>query len=921
MMALRMLRSVFADHGELEVDLLTEAGTFRARSMRLVEELSQPTRCELTIASTDDVALDEHLERPVTVVLRFGMTELRRWTLVLGRVDFDGMRGGMLHFRLELYPHFWLLGFTKDVRKWRDLPTEPILESILDRYGVVHRWDTTRPTNSRPYTVQYRESCFDFVSRMLEFEGIYYSFEEDGTMVLADRSSASPDVADLPFVLIDSSGALAHDEVGVTAFARGARVGSGAYTVNDYNWKTPSKSLLSPKTGARDAELEVYDYPTGYRDAGAGAELAGLRLEAVEAMKRKVMGTTTVPTFAPATAFMFEHEEGISYSGRYVLVRVEHTFVSRDEKSARSAQSSYENSFVAIPDAIPFRPPVAIAGSAKLAGQEAATHWPVVEGNHTVIVRGPPGEEIHTDPHGRLKAQFHWDREGTETDADSRWMRMAQEVSTSIQLSRVGWEASIAYIDGDPDRPMGLARFINGEMRPSYSQPATKNAMTIKTETYPGKAGFNELRMDDSAGTMRFDVRAERDLSNIVNNDKTETIAVDHHREIKLNLSETVEKNQTVTIGSNSVTMIKQNEQPTVKGSRTDSVGGSETVKVKGGANMAVQGDDKETVGGVRTTIAGGISLPSLNPKDMLKSVAQGVIGNAASAVGGAVAGPIGAQVASAAVSGGNVAEALRGGAESRLAAAASALVSKGSTPLGSLGGPPPTPGGGGAGGGGAGGGGAGGVAGMASAAAGALGIPQGAPDIAGALKSAIPSPQGLLSQATGGLSDVRSVGDLMQYLKGAITRRAEKRFNRMVGGAQIMIAGGVIGHQSGLLMAETVGGVKATICAKGGIEKSVTGHQISTVGGIVLRKSKGDFNVSSNKSTVRVGGMVKVEAKEKLELRSKEIELEATNEFTLKSGDTVFTMKRDGASISGTIKLEAGGKIQVKGGPDDLTG
>lgn len=882
---------LFSDHGELEVDLITSLGKFEAHTMRTRESLSEIGHVTLEVASALNIAFDEALESDATVVLRVGAIEKRHWSLVLGKVDFLGMDGGMLRYRLELYPRFWLLGFTKDVRKWRDETTEKIIDSVLDRYGVAHRWDTTRACASRPYTVQYRESALDFVSRLLEFEGIYYSFEEDGTMVLADRSASSPEVSELPYELLDTEGALAHDAVGVTSVRRGVRTGSGRATVNDYNWKTPSTTLLSSSRGDRDQELEVYDYPTGYRDPAAGAMLARLRLEALQAKKKFIEGTSTVPLFAPARSFQFLHEEGLSFTGSYVLTSVEHKFDRRDPARKRP-HSQYENTFFAIPEDVPFRP-------------ELKTPRPVVEGNHTVMVRGPVGEEIHTDVYGRLKAQFHWDREATGTDADSRWLRMNQEVSTSLVLGRVGWEVSVAYVDGDPERPFGFARLMNGEMMPSYSQPARKNVMTIKTETYPGKGGFNEIRLDDSAGTMRMDFRAERDMTNYVTNNKTETIAIDQHREVKQNRSHQVRGNQKVTIGSNSVTKIGDTTSPTVKGTRTDSVGGNEKIKVGSMAQQMVRNDDVESVGGTRTSIVGGVNLPSLDAG----AIAKGVAANAASAVGTALGGELGGAIAGGAVNGGaqGAMDALRGGAQSRLSQAADQLVTKSSTPLGSLSGPPPVPGSSSPG---------PDVAGGAPASLGG-----GAPDVVGALQSAIPSPESILSQATGGLSDIKSVSDLTNLLKGTISRRSEKLYNRLVGGAQVQIAGGPIGHKAGKVLAETAGGVKATITATGGIEKSITGYMLSLVGGLALRKAKNDVNVASDNSNVTVGSSASFDAKETMELRGKVIELEAAEHFILQSGSVTIEMKPEGTSIKGTMKFDAQGKIKVGGGPDDLAG
>lgn len=910
-------------HQELMVDIATDAGTVQARSLKVREALSELTEATAEVLTTADTDWEDLLERPLTVTLRIGLNEVRRWTFVLADVQFVGMDGGMLHYRFTMKPSFWLLTHTKDVRKWRDQTTDAIIDAVLDKYSIAHSWEITRTPESRPWTVQYRETCLAFVSRLLEFEGIYYSFDDDDTLILADRSSSSPEVAEGTFVLLDTEGALHNAEIGITSWKRGTRVGSGRATVNDYNMKTPSTSLLQSSPGGRDGHLEVYDYPVGYRTPSTGAMLARLRREALEATKVYATGTSSVFDFAPARIFQFDHEEGYSFSGSYLLVRVEHEYHAANPARGHD-KASYSNTFFAIPDSVPYRPPL-------------ATPRPTVEGNHTVMVRGPAGEEIHTDDKGRFKVQFHWDREAVGTDADSRWLRMNQEVSTSLQLSRVGWENSVAYIDGDPDRPIGFARNINGEMMPTYSQPARKNVMTIKTESYPGKVGFNELRLDDSAGVMRFDVRAERDFSNNVLHNKTETIAIDHHHTIKHNRAHQVQKTQTLTIGSNSVTIIGVNHGPTVEGDRSDTVGGSEKVKIGNQNTVTVGDNDKETVGGARISIVGGIQLPDMSAeaiKGRLKEFATEQAKGVASAAGG-VFGETAGEAAAAAVDGGakGALEALRGGAESRLAKAGKELNVSGFSSFGSLGGPigdavkqgiGKAPAGVQAGIGAANALATGGASGLASAAG--FKLPESGADVAKAIQGAIPNPSdlasGALSAATGGLSDkLQNPESLLELLQGSISRRGEKRFNRMVGGAEIKLAGGNITHNSGLLLAETVGGVKATITLTGAIDKSVKHTMVNLIGAMALRKAKADYNTASNKSDIRVGVNCSIKAGEMMELRSKHIELEAAGSFSLKSGDVEISMSPSGMGIKGTMKFEAGSKINVIGGPDDLTG
>lgn len=806
--------STAASARRIEVDLDIGDRTWPALAARVEEGMSELGGAWIELALGEDLDIEQLLEEEAVVTVTWAGEEIRRFTMRLARGRFLDERDGALRYELELRPALWFLGLDRNTRKFRDETTEAIVSRVLDEGRVRHAWRTTRPTASRPYCVQYRETNLAFVLRLLEYEGVYYSFDPDGVMILADASSASrPAPGKAVYTMMQAAGALSHGDFEVTSFERGAAVGSGKATVNDYSWKTPKLSLLASATGARDAHLEVYDYPTGYRDPGMGAVLAKLRLEALEAQKRFAEGTSSVPGFTPARTFDFQHDEAASFSGRWLLVHVEHRF-----RAGGEGVIAYENRFRAIPAEVPFRPAL-------------VTPWPIVAGNHTAMVRGPAGEEIHTDRYGRAKVQLHWDREARGTDEDSRWIRTLQEISTSIALSRVGWEISVGYIDGDPDRPIGLARLINGQMVPTYGQPANRNRMTIRTETYPGKAGYNELRMDDSGGSMTMDWHAQKDMRNVVRHDRTETIGQNLTVLIQKGSSRVVEKDQAVEIGANEIRNVSRDAILKVEKDRAHTIAGSETVNASGEADATVDGNDTETVGSIRMTRTGSFGVPVPSPKELIKSLVPSA-GDVASKAAGASFG----------------------------------------SSLGSI------------------------------------------------AQSVVPTPKQALSAATGGLSDIRSLSDLTALLKGSIDRAVQKRFTRMVGGAQVAMAGGSIAHEAGKLLVEAVGGAKLTVAATEGIRQAVSGYLMSAVGGLVLRKSKGDMSVSAKKTSVNVGAAATLSSAERVELRGTEIDVTAAEKLTLDAGDLVIEMTPDKVTLKGSVKLESGDRIKVRGNPDKLT-
>jgi type VI secretion system secreted protein VgrG len=826
-------------------------------SLELDEGMSEITRARLEIASRDNLDLSGALtNKAILTLLRSGL-EARRWTLQVGGIRFLTAKQDSLRYEVELYAPAWVLRFTENTRKFRKLSAQDIITKVLDEGAILNNWSLTRATPRRNYCVQYHETNLGFVERLLEFEGIYYTFDEDGVMRMADSSAASPEVpGQSQFELIESADALSHGAEGIHELRRGSAAASGRATVNDFDWKKPKTDLLQTKAAERDGYLEIYDYPAGYRNAADGAYLAQIRLEALRVSARYCAGRGTVCQFAPARLFGFGGRAGQAFADDYLLVHVRHLYdnpLYEERLSGVPDGVIYTNLFRAIPSSVPFRPPV-------------KTARPAIGGYHTAMVRGPVGEEIHTDRMGRFRGQFHWDREATGTDADSRWMRMVQESASSMFLARVGWEVNVAYIDGDPDRPVGLARDINGVMTPAYGLPGRKNLMTIKTPTSPYNGGYNEIRLDDSLGAMTFDLRAERDLHNLVTNDRSEIIGNNETHHVVGVLQENIERDQQIQIGQNLTWRCGKSFQVEVGQNRTDSVGGSETVDIGAGETVMVKGNNREQVASVRLTIAGSIKPP--NPLDLVKNAVKGALpvdpwdfkGSAMAAA---------KQVGQSALS----------GAKSGYS----------------------------------GGGGIGG------ALSGALGSSQ------ASLQNMIPkmpTASGLASSLTGGLSDGVTAGKLIDmFCQGGIARSGKLGLTRMVGGAYITASVGSITSNANLGLFEAIGGAKVTVSAKGNIAQSVMGPLTTTVGGLIMRQCKGDMSYSSPNSTVNVGGLAELKTDEKLEIHSDgTVLLEAQGKLSLVVGGLELTLTPSAVTIKGDVKLKAAESVTVSGKPDNIT-
>jgi type VI secretion system secreted protein VgrG len=616
--------------------LLLDGRSVSIASMRLDEGISRPIEAHAEIACQGELDVAALGGAAATVELLVDDVVARSWSLLIGRIAFRRISKGSLRYDVNLYAPVWLLRHTLSTRKFRQISAKDIVTQLFGETSIAHDWRIGREPPQRKYCAQYRESHFDFASRLLEFEGIFYTTQSDGTLRLEDDSPACPSiVGDASYELLGHAAALT-GEVGIHRFGWGARVSSGKASVNDYNWKTPRVSLLQSAAAERDSELETYDYPAGYRQGSAGAYQAQIRLEAHRARTKFARGGSNVVTLMPARTVTIDGEQ-------LLLTDVVHEVYDPAFGEAAQKQANYANQYEAIPASVKYR-----------AAQ--STPRPTVQGSHTAMVRGPVGEEIHTDKYGRFRAQFHWDRDAVSTDEDSRWLRKLQEASTGVNLARVGWEVSVAHVDGDPDRPIGLARQINGKMLPAYGQPASKQLMTIKTPTYPGGGGYNEIKLDDSAAAMRFDVRAERDYLNYSQNNKTEKVGNNETRTVDGLLANEVQRDQQLSVGADQQWTIAEDQGLIVAKDRTETIAGNQNVEADGSISVAVNGDDKETVGSVRLSIVGCIKPPDImaNAKAMVpgKSAAAGAAKGAASAGAQAIKGGGGLSGAASAAGG-----------------------------------------------------------------------------------------------------------------------------------------------------------------------------------------------------------------------------------------------------------------------------
>lgn len=569
----------------------------------IFEAISTPTRAVLQAVSDEDIDGDAAVLAPARVVVLHDDEPARTFHLVVTGFRFDGIhRGNRRRYVIELDHELRLLSLRQDVRMFQEKHAAEIVAEVLRGGGVPAdhaSFSLHRIPSRRTYTVQYRETDLAFVSRLLEFEGIHYTIdhhEDAPCIVFADTQEAfGPIAGDTIVQLLDDD---AHG-IGVLEFELESRATAERVTLKDYSFLSPDFDLTASFSLNNAPAGDLFDYPAGYTTPADGDALRRIRLEEVLAGRTVGHGVGEVIAFRAGAWFELEGPTRGALAGRHLLRTVAHHIVVHPEES--DGEPSYENRFTCIPLATRYRPP-------------RATPRPHVRGSHSVVVTGPAGSEIHTDEYGRLKGHFFWDRVGAEDDRSSCWMRQTQlPLGGSMALARVGWEMAVAYVHGDPDRPVAVARLYNAEKTPPYALPAGKTRTALQTASSPASGKSNEIRMEDGAAGMEFFVNAAKDLSNETRNNKAEKVGANATLTVGADASETIGASQKVTIGASETTSVGANAALTIGAARTKSVGGTETASVSGNITTVVAGGDIELTGGSHTTLAAlGVSRTSV---------------------------------------------------------------------------------------------------------------------------------------------------------------------------------------------------------------------------------------------------------------------------------------------------------------------
>ena len=644
------------------------------------EGISRLFRFQLDLLSEkNSIAFDSIIGQKVTLRVNLFDGSDRYFNGYVSRFAQSGSDARFTHYQMEVVPWLWFLTRNADCRIFQNKTIPQIIQQVFqDRGFTDFNLSLTGSYEQREYCVQYRETDFNFVCRLMEQYGIFYFFKHSQgqhTLVLADNSSAYNPCPNQSIAHYSMAPNELDSEDVITGWHIEQELRTGKYSLTDYNFETPSTSLLSSEPTVVEvggnSKYEFYDYPGDHLTQSQGSGVAKLRMQEEEASHLIISGSSQCRAFTTGFKFDLEDHYRDDMNGSYVLTEVQHVASTGGTYNLddSAAAEHYSNHFTCIKADIPFRPP-------------RITPKPFVQGPQTALVVGAKGEEIYVDQYGRIKVQFYWDRLGKKNENSSCWIRVSQPWAGGswggVWIPRMGQEVIVSFLEGDPDRPIVTGRVYNAEQMPPYSLPDHKTVSTFMSRSTKGggSANFNEIRFEDKKGQEQIFINAERDKDERVEVDSrefigsnrhlavganqtekigankhlqiaanhVETIGADMSLTVGANLFESIAKDQHLTIGNNYQESVGANVHVAIGSNRTDNIGadihvnvganhieniGADThltvganriESVGGDQHLSVAGDVSESIGGKHSATVGGDRHESIGSVYALES-------------------------------------------------------------------------------------------------------------------------------------------------------------------------------------------------------------------------------------------------------------------------------------------------------------
>lgn len=581
------------------------------------EHLSQLFEYEVELLSENpDINPEKLLGENVTIGVVLPEAGQRYFNGYVTRFGQYGYSDDFVIYKATVRPWLWFLSRAANCRIFQNKSTPEIIKQVLSDQGFSGELKDQLSGSYKPrvYCVQYRETDFNFISRLMEEEGIYYYFAHDNgkhQLVLMDKlaDQAYPDYAQIPFHAEASNVDRTRvDHIQHWGFAK--EVQTGAVALTDYDFEKPKANLVvvsSKPNPHSHASNEAFDYPGLHKDITPGESIARIRREEHQTRFQRFEGSGNARGLAVGYKFKLIEHPRDDQNAEYLIVSAHYRLENNSFSNTTAGEGRlFDCIFTSIANQAVYRP-------------ARATPKPMVHGVQTAVVTGPGGDEIYTDKYGRVKVQFHWDRYGTKDQESSCWIRVAHPWAGKnwgmVAIPRIGHEVVVEFLEGDPDQPLIVGSVYNADMMPPYDLPgnATQTGIKSRSSKGGGTANFNELRFEDKKGSEQVylhaeknqDIEVENDETHWVGHDRSKTIDHDETTHVKHDRTETVDNNETITIGVNRTESVGSNETITIGSNRTEAVGANETITVALNRTRAVGVNEAIAVGAAQEVVVG----------------------------------------------------------------------------------------------------------------------------------------------------------------------------------------------------------------------------------------------------------------------------------------------------------------------------
>ncbi|WP_367086824.1 type VI secretion system tip protein TssI/VgrG [Pseudomonas aeruginosa] len=573
------------------------------------EGISRPYRFELElVGERAGLDLETFLHRPA--FLAFTPQGQGVHGLVYGAAQGDAGKR-LTCYRLTLVPHLAYLAQRNNQRIFQHLTVPQIVALVLEEHGILadaYRFQLGTRYPEREYCVQYDESDLHFVQRLCVEEGIHFHFRhsaEAHLLVFGDDQTVFPRLG-RPTAYVHDSGLVA-DEPVIKRFSLRLASRTTRTTRRDYDFEKPRLLLEAGNRPAADApaepDLEDYDYPGRFVDRQRGKLLSQRALERHRADRRLGEGVSDQPLLVSGHFLEIAEHPRAEWNDLWLLSEVFHegkqpqvpeeNVTSDTSASTDDFQQGYRNRFLATPWEVFFRPPL-------------EHPKPRVLGSQTAVVTGPPGEEIHCDRYGRVRVQFHWDREGQGDDKSSCWLRVASGWAGNgyggIVIPRVGMEVLVDFLEGDPDQPLVSGCVYHAAHPVPYELPANQTRSVFKSLSSPGGGGYNELRIEDRKGQEQIFVHAQRDWDENIEHDQKIRVGHERHDTVEANSYSEFKAEEHHTVHGERKVELKADDHLTVGDSQHVKLGraylarAGREIHLKAGQKMVIEADSELTV-------------------------------------------------------------------------------------------------------------------------------------------------------------------------------------------------------------------------------------------------------------------------------------------------------------------------------------